>query len=117
MQRDQRSDQAESYRRLYNTARWKGKHGVRAEQLRKQPLCEMCLKAQRITVATVCDHIDPKSKDTEEGFFAGPFQSLCDAKPWRCHSSRKQQQEAKGFSTEVGVDGVPTDPAHPWNVG
>jgi 5-methylcytosine-specific restriction protein A len=75
----------------------------------------MCLKAQRITPATVCDHVDPRSKNTEEGFFAGPFQSLCDAEPWRCHSSKKQQQEVRGYSTDVGLDGMPIDPNHPWN--
>jgi 5-methylcytosine-specific restriction protein A len=115
MPRDDRSLEAQAYRRLYNTARWKGKHGVRAQQLAAHPLCEMCLKAGRLTPATVCDHVDPKSKATEEGFFAGPFASLCDAEPWRCHSSLKQIIEERGFSSEVGPDGLPTDPNHPFN--
>lgn len=113
--RDQRSPEAQRYRRLYNTARWRGPNGARARQLARQPLCEMCLKTGRLTPATVCDHVDPKSKATDEGFFRGPFQSLCDQDPWRCHSSLKQQEEAHGYALDVGVDGLPTDPNHPWN--
>ena len=115
--RDDRSPEAEAYRVLYRDRRWRGPQGVRTQQLAKQPLCEMCLKQGRTTAATVCDHIDPKTKRSEATFFDGPFQSLCDALPWRCHSSRKQQQEASGYHTEVGADGLPTDPMHPFNRG
>jgi 5-methylcytosine-specific restriction protein A len=116
MRRDRRSPEADAYRRFYHLARWKHPiTGVRARQLTKQPLCEMCLKAGRFTVATVCDHVDPTSKETEEGFFRGPFQSLCDAEPWRCHSSKKQKIETIGFEPGCDVKGRPTDAAHPWN--
>lgn len=108
---DQRSPEAQHYRRLYNSTRWKGPRGVRAEQLKLQPLCEMCLKADRITAATVCDHVDPDTKSTESGFFKGPFQSLC--KPH--HDAAKQSEERRGVSSEVGMDGWPTDPRHQAN--
>jgi hypothetical protein len=108
---DRRSPEAQAYRRLYNTARWRR---IRADQLAREPLCRFCRKAGRVTPATVCDHVDPETKQTD--FYGGPFQSLCDANPWRCHSSRKQQQERRGYSTDVGPDGVPTDPNHPWNL-
>lgn len=75
----------------------------------------MCLKAHRLTPATVCDHVDPKSKETEEGFFAGPFMSLCDAEPWRCHSSRKQIIEQRGYEPGCDSAGRPVDESHPWN--
>jgi 5-methylcytosine-specific restriction protein A len=107
--RDQRSPEAQRYRHHYNSARWKGANGVRARQLRKQPLCEMCLKAERLTPATVCDHVDPNTKLT--AFFDGPFQSLC--KPH--HDSGKQREERSGFSGEADDDGWPTDPRHPAN--
>ena len=111
VRRNQRSEAAKAYRRLYATKRWKL---TRAEQLRHEPLCRMCAEAGRVTAATVCDHTDPRSKDTEEGFFAGPFQSLCAPH----HDGRKQQQERRGYATEVGSDGFPTDPAHPfWGGG
>jgi 5-methylcytosine-specific restriction enzyme A len=76
----------------------------------------MCFKAGRNVPATVCDHIEPHCGD-EEKFWSGPFQSLYDHEPWRCHSSKKQQIERIGYSTEVGADGLPTDPHHPWTRG
>lgn len=75
----------------------------------------MCLTAGRTTPATVCDHIDPATKQNPETFYLGPFQSLCDDPRYRCHSSRKQKQEAKGYDTGCDVTGRPTDPNHPWN--
>jgi hypothetical protein len=108
---DRRSPEAVAYRRLYKTAQWKR---ARAKQLGDFPFCAMCEDQGRHTPATVCDHEDPKTKLDPRTFFAGPFQSLCDVYPWRCHSSRKQQQETRGFATDVGHDGLPTDPAHPF---
>lgn len=101
---DQRSPEAQAYRHLYNKARWKHPtRGARAQQLAKQPLCEMCLKAGRFTPATICDHIDPKSKDTEAGFFAGPFASLCKTH----HDSSKQREEKRGRVIGCDSDGWP----------
>lgn len=113
--RDDRSLEAEAYRVLYRDKRWRGPQGARARQLAKQPLCEMCLKQGRITPATVCDHVDPASKRSEATFFEGPFQSLCDAPPWRCHSSRKQRIEARGYEPGCDAKGRPLDARHPWN--
>lgn len=111
MRDDRRSPEAAGYRALYNTTRWKGVKGVRARQLAAYPLCAMCLKANRLTPATVCDHVDPKSKETEEGFFGGPFQSLCKTH----HDSGKQVEESRGYSGECDDDGWPSDPRHPSN--
>lgn len=102
---EQRSQEAQRYRKLYWTNRWRR---TRAAQLAKQPLCENCLKHGRITAATVCDHIDPKTKLSEATFFSGPFQSLCDAEPWRCHSRVKQSEEKGGKPKHrISVDGWP----------
>jgi 5-methylcytosine-specific restriction protein A len=102
---DRRSEQAQAYRRLYGLAKWKR---TRKAQLDKQPLCEKCLKAGRLTPATVCDHIDPSTKLSPDTFFLGPFQSLCDAYPWRCHSSDKQREEQGSAPMPViGLDGWP----------
>lgn len=35
----------------------------------------------------------------------------------RCHSSTKQQQERRGYSSRVGRDGIPLDNDHPFNKG
>ena len=105
---DQRSQQAQEYRRLYKTARWQS---IRLDQLAKRPLCETCESAGRITPATVCNHADKDSKATEEGFFAGPFNSLCAPH----HDSTQQRQEKRGYTIGCDTDGRPLDPNHPWN--
>jgi hypothetical protein len=73
----------------------------------------MCAAAGRTTAATVCDHVDPKSKATEEGFFAGPFASLCKLH----HDSTKQREERRGHVIGCGEDGIPLDAGHHWNKG
>lgn len=105
---DRRSPEAEAYRKLYKTARWQR---ARTAQLRKHPVCNRCRKRGRITIATVCHHTDKDSKSTVEGFFAGPFESLCAP----CHDSDAQSEEAKGYSSAIDADGWPTDPRHPAN--
>jgi 5-methylcytosine-specific restriction enzyme A len=107
--RDQgRSPQAMQWRRLYNSARWQG---VRAEQLRKVPLCEACRDRGEIVKATVCNHSDPASKATTEGFFRGPFSSLC----VDCHDLGETRVESFGYSGEADAEGWPIDPRHPAN--
>lgn len=105
---DIRSAKAQTYRRLYRTARWRD---TRKRQLAKQPLCQMCLSQGRTTPATVCDHDDPKVKETEEGFFAGPFTSLCKTH----HDSTKQRQERRGHIIGCDESGMPLDPDHHWH--
>ncbi|RZA18825.1 MAG: HNH endonuclease [Proteobacteria bacterium] len=84
------------------------------QQLRAEPLCRFCAQAGRVTPATHADHIIPH-RGNETLFFEGELQSLCDANPWRCHSSRKQKIEALGYEPGCDVMGRPVDPAHPWN--
>ncbi len=105
---DQRSAEAEAYRRLYKTARWRR---TRAEQLARKPLCETCLSLGRDAPATVCNHADKDSKATEEGFFAGPFTSECAP----CHDGVIQAQEKRGHIIGCDETGLPLDPDHPWN--
>lgn len=84
----------------YNTSAWQR---LRAHQLSAFPLCAMCAARGRVTVATVCDHIDPHRGDHAR-FWAGPFQSLCTP----CHSGDKQRQERGGKTRPViGNDGWP----------
>ena len=105
---DQRSQQAQEYRRLYKTARWQS---IRLDQLAKRPLCETCESAGRITPAKVCNHADKDSKATVEGFFAGPFTSACTT----CHDSALQKQERRGSIIGCDEGGVPLDPRHAWS--
>jgi 5-methylcytosine-specific restriction endonuclease McrA len=111
---DYRSTQAAEYRHWYNSARWKGPHGRRAEQLAREPLCRMCAAEGRVTAGTVADHIIPHRGDPRL-FWEGELQTLCDALPWRCHSSRKQKIETLGYEPGCDLAGRPKDIGHPWN--
>ncbi len=101
------------WRRWYWTARWRAKAKA---QLAAEPLCAICLKAGRVTAATVADHIAPHRGDYDL-FWDGPLQSLCDEYPWRCHSSVKQREERGAAPVGNDIEGRPTDPNHPWNRG
>ena len=103
--RNQRSAEAEQWRKLYKTSRWQK---LRARQLRHEPLCSMCQARGEVTPATVADHVVPHKGD-ERLFFQGATQSLCAP----CHSGAKQSEERRGYSTEVGLDGWPVSPHHP----
>ena len=68
----------------------------------------MCLEKGDVVAATIADHINPHKGDEYE-FFFGELQSLCKTH----HESTKKRFEARGYSTEIGVDGWPVDPKHP----
>lgn len=103
---DRRSPEAVQFRKLYHTARWRN---IRKRQLQAFPLCERCLKKGYVVAATVCHHVDPKTKLSSATFYVGPFSSSCAP----CHDQTEQQVERIGYSTEVGEDGWPTDENHP----
>src|SRR6266516_4717158 len=90
---------------VYGSARWKRRT---RHQLRAEPLCRACLEDGRITAATVADHIVPHRGDSQL-FWFGRLQSLCKLH----HESAKKREEARGYSTQIGVDGWPVDPRHP----
>jgi len=70
---------------LYSLAAWRK---IRADQLRREPLCRFCIANGIARAATTCDHVEPHRGDVAR-FWAGPFQSLCAP----CHSSAKQRAE------------------------
>ena len=108
-ERDRRRPETRPWRSWYWKARWRK---IAKSQLGAEPLCRKCKEMDRVTPATVCDHITPHKGD-ETLFWSGPFQSLC--KP--CHDSAKQSEEARGYVKGCDATGRPRDPAHPWNRG
>lgn len=106
---DRRSPEAEAYRRLYNSVRWRRRS---RQQLSSELLCERCHARGRIAVATVAHHRVPHKGD-EALFWYGALESLCK----HCHDSEAKQQEVRGYSTAIGADGWPLDPRHPANKG
>jgi 5-methylcytosine-specific restriction endonuclease McrA len=110
MRREQRSDEAKAWRKLYDTPQWKA---ARAAQLAMQPLCEECLTQDRMTAATVVNHKIPHKGDRELFFRGSNHQSVC--KPH--HDGPIQRAERVGYSGAVDDGGWPTDPNHPSNKG
>ena len=62
---------------LYKKQAWRR---LSKANLKKNPLCVMCLAEKRLVRARVSDHITPWKTQSE--FFAGPLQSLC----FQCHN-------------------------------
>lgn len=91
----------------YHLKRWERMSRL---QLRRHPLCRMCLDEGKVEPATIADHVVPHKGDPYL-FWFGELQSLCS----ECHSSSKAQLEHKGFVDDIGVDGFPIDDLHPFN--
>lgn len=99
------SDHKNPWDSWYDSARWQH---LRARQLMDHPLCTICAARGIVVPATVVDHVIPHKGDWT-AFVGGRLQSLC--RP--CHDGAKRVIELRGYSTEIGLDGWPTDPKHP----
>ena len=94
---------------LYKTRSWKKR---RLHQLRKEPLCAMCLAMGQAVPASVADHVVPHKGDWNR-FRLGQLQSLCELH----HNGAKKRDEAKAYSCHIAADGWPVDPNHPVYTG
>lgn len=99
---------------LYNTARWR--HTRERILHRDNYTCQMCgcfvIKSNRHPRSGEVDHITPHQHDPELFWCDDDgLQTLCK----RCHATEKQSQERNGYSDRIGPDGLPVDPAHPFN--
>lgn len=72
---------------LYQTSRWRKE---RAEHLEAEPYCRACRSLQRMTLATVVDHIQPPRGDEVLFWDRRNWQSLC-----KTHSDQKTGQETR----------------------
>ena len=99
------SDHRNSWNPWYGSARWKR---LRTRQLLDYPVCAICADRGLVCAATIVDHVEPHRGDWNR-FVLGKLQSLC--KP--CHDGIKRMIEERGYSTEIGLDGWPTDRRHP----
>jgi 5-methylcytosine-specific restriction enzyme A len=106
--------------RLANPAQslpWRSWYGLLAwkkrsrHQLTIEPLCTLCSRQGRIIPATIADHNPPHKGDWNK-FRVGPLQSLCRD----CHN-RKWASGRHGYGCDIGDDGLPVDPNHPFNAG
>jgi 5-methylcytosine-specific restriction enzyme A len=91
------------HHKLYSRHRWRRRRRL---HLIAHPLCERCGAP-----ATVVHHRERHQGDVNR-FVLSALEALCKS----CHDRDAQQQERRGYSTEIGADGLPTDPLHPaWN--
>lgn len=98
--RDQRSAEAEGWRKLYKTARWRT---LRLAQLSREPLCAMCQSRGIVKAAEVVDHRRPHKGSLDLFFDPSNVWSLCRTP---CHDSIKQSWE-KNDTVAIGADGWP----------
>jgi 5-methylcytosine-specific restriction protein A len=85
----------------YKSKRWAV---LRADQLRREPLCRMCLSVGRVTAANTVDHVTPWHN--WDSFCLNALQSLCPS----CHDRKRA---ARDYQPDIGPDGFPLDPRHP----
>ena len=102
-------------KRLYDSIVWKR---LRRMKLNLNPVCELCLKANRFVTASHVDHIE-SIESGGEPLSMDNLMSLCHP----CHS-RKTVLRDGGLGKEAsdqllikgcGANGMPLDPNHPWN--
>jgi 5-methylcytosine-specific restriction protein A len=99
VRREQRTPEAQAYRRWYGLAVWTR---LRSRQLASQPLCERHLKDGTLVPADTVNHRSPHKGDWT--LFADPdnLESVCTA----CHASVVQAEERGRYQT-IGADGWP----------
>jgi len=76
---------------------------------RDHPWCVMCKDEGMIRQVYAVDHIIPHKGDSRLMWDQENWQSLCQEH----HNRTKKNIETRGYSTDVGPDGIPTDPRHP----
>jgi 5-methylcytosine-specific restriction enzyme A len=94
---------------FYKTARWQRLRKLQVMQ-HQHALWKFCLERGIVTVANVVDHVVPHLGD-RTAFVTGKLQSLCEPG----HKSAKRQIELHGYRIDIGLDGYPADPNHPFN--
>jgi 5-methylcytosine-specific restriction enzyme A len=94
------------WRSWYSLQSWRtrAKH-----QLMIEPLCALCEEHGRLAAATIADH-HPRHGGDYTRFKLGPLRSLC----IDCHQGQ-WAVDKRGYRTDIGGDGYPLDPKHPFN--
>lgn len=82
---------------------------IRQDHLRASPLCVICAKKGRVTVAVEVDHITPLYKGGAE--HPDNRQSLCKA----CHAEKTNEDMGHVQRSGSDANGLPTRWSHHWN--
>ena len=86
---DRRSEEAKSWRWMYQTDEWK--LDLRPAQLLREPFCRECARRGVRTWATVVDHVVPHRGDWQLFIDPANHQSLCE----RCHNRKTAREMAE----------------------
>lgn len=84
-----RSAKTASYKRLYNSKRWRS---LRLSHLRKNPYCDDCFVDNILTTATVVDHRNPHNGNVDLFFDPTNLSSKC-----KHHHDKKTARHDGGF--------------------
>ena len=109
------SDKRKPWRHTGPDKRLRGRAGQEQRQrrlARTDGLCEHCLAEDRVTLATVVNHILPLARGGED--IDSNTENLCaehDAIVTAAQFGKAEAVRGKG----VGRDGRPTSGDHPWN--
>jgi 5-methylcytosine-specific restriction enzyme A len=95
------------YKNFIRSARWQR---LRLQHLKANPLCVRCKAKGRRTLATEVHHRIKCYDDPQLQMDASALESLCAP----CHAPLRHD-DARGYSTAIGIDGYPIDPQHPAN--
>jgi hypothetical protein len=121
---------ARGERALYSTYEWQAR---RDDQLERFPYCLGCQACGRgQVIATICDHVLPRSGRPDEPFMAAECQSICAS----CHVLKRRLERRfldgqlkrddlrmnskaaiaanQGSQRGCTVDGMPTDETYIW---
>jgi 5-methylcytosine-specific restriction protein A len=99
----------ELYPKLYGSSRWRK---IAKMHLDSSPLCSPCLLSDKETPGTIVHHKIPHKGNASLFYDSSNLESVCAS----CHSGIKRIEDTHGYSQACGVDGLPLDSGHPWNV-
>jgi 5-methylcytosine-specific restriction enzyme A len=93
----------------YNTSDWRA---LRRRKLSENTLCEPCMAAGKLVIATCVDHVIPISSGGPAFPALDGLMSMCDA----CHNRKSQgEQHGKSFINKgADASGMPVDRNHPF---
>lgn len=80
---------------------------LRAAVLRDEPTCRYCRDAGRLTAALELDHADNDPSNNDRSNLVPACRP--------CHSRKTAADMGKSVTYGCDADGMPLDPAHPWN--
>jgi 5-methylcytosine-specific restriction enzyme A len=95
--------------KMYKTKNWERRSRA---NLHAHPLCAICESKGRVTVATLSHHVHPYKPGDDQLAFLGPLISVCHS----CHLLLHGKPEKLPYRPDIGIDGMPSDPLHPFNV-